>query len=71
MHGRQQESDAGAASTGVTDHDLEVVRTGYDLWNAGDVEALAGTCFAEDIEYTNSPEWPGQQTYHGAEAVAR
>jgi ketosteroid isomerase-like protein len=50
--------------------EVELVRAGYELWNAGDVAGLAETCFADDIEYWNSPEWPGQRVYRGADTVA-
>lgn len=49
---------------------METVRAGYARWNAGDTAALA-ELFTEDIEYQNSPEWPGQRVYHGADAVIR
>jgi len=55
----------------VTDEEVAVVRAGYERWNAGDVPGLAALCFSADIEYHNSPEWPGQRTYRGADAVAR
>jgi ketosteroid isomerase-like protein len=55
----------------VTDRELAIVIAGYELWNAGDVAGLAARYFDEDIEYHNSPEWPGQRVYRGSEAVAR
>jgi ketosteroid isomerase-like protein len=55
----------------VTEREVELVRAGYELWNAGDVAGLAAMCFADDIEYRNSPEWPGQRVYRGSDAVAR
>jgi ketosteroid isomerase-like protein len=55
----------------VTEREVELVRAGYELWNAGDVAGLAALCFADDIEYRNSPEWPGQRVYRGSDAVAR
>lgn len=54
----------------VTEREVELVRTGYELWNAGDVAGLAALCFADDIEYRNSPEWPGQRVYRGSDVVA-
>jgi ketosteroid isomerase-like protein len=54
----------------VTTQEVELVRAGYELWNAGDVAGLAKLCFADDIEYRNSPEWPGQRVYRGSDAVA-
>ena len=45
------------------------MRRGYQLWNSGDFEGVAALCFADDIEWWNSPEWPGTRTYHGYEAV--
>jgi ketosteroid isomerase-like protein len=53
----------------VSKHEVDLVRTGYERWNDGDFDGLAELCFAEDIEYCNSPEWPGQRVYRGSEAV--
>jgi ketosteroid isomerase-like protein len=61
--------DRGGTSATVSDRDVALVRAGYELWNDGDVAGLAATCFSDDIEYRNSPEWPGQQVYRGAAAV--
>jgi ketosteroid isomerase-like protein len=55
----------------VTEREVALVRAGYERWNAGDVDGLAALCFAHDIEYRNSPEWPGQRVYRGSDAVAR
>jgi ketosteroid isomerase-like protein len=55
----------------VTEREVELVRAGYELWNTGDVAGLAELCFSDDIEYQNSPEWPGQRTYRGSDTVAR
>lgn len=55
----------------VAESDVELVRDGYELWNAGDVAGLAELCFSDDIEYRNSPEWPGQRVYRGSETVVR
>jgi ketosteroid isomerase-like protein len=57
--------------TEITQQDLELVRHGYDLWNAGDLRGLAQECWTFDIEWRNAPEWPGQSEYHGAETVVR
>jgi ketosteroid isomerase-like protein len=54
----------------VSKSEVDLVRTGYERWNNGDVDGLAELCFAEDIEYRNSPEWPGQRVYRGPETVA-
>jgi ketosteroid isomerase-like protein len=56
------------SSQRIETHDVDTVRAGYARWNSGDMAALA-ELFTEDIEYHNSPEWPGQRTYHGADAV--
>jgi ketosteroid isomerase-like protein len=53
-----------------SDPRVAVVISGYESWNAGDIPGLAQHFHAE-IEYHNSPEWPGQRVYRGAEAVAR
>lgn len=55
----------------VADSDVKLVRDGYALWNAGDVAGLAALCFSDDIEYRNSPEWPGQRVYRGSDTVVR
>jgi ketosteroid isomerase-like protein len=69
---RDHEPAAGpASSTSVTDRELAIVRAGYELWNSGDIAGLADRYFDEQIEYHNSPEWPGQRVYRGSEAVAR
>jgi ketosteroid isomerase-like protein len=53
----------------VTEQELDLVRRGYERWNVGDFEGVAQLCFARDIEWHNSPEWPGQRTYHGQDVV--
>jgi len=58
------------SSDRIETHHVDTVRAGYARWNSGDMAALA-ELFTEDIEYQNSPEWPGQRTYHGADAVIR
>ena len=58
-------------SAKVSERDVALVRAGYELWNTGDVAGLASLCFSDDIEYQNSPEWPGQRVYRGSDAVAR
>jgi ketosteroid isomerase-like protein len=58
------------SSERIGTRDVETVRDGYTRWNSGDMAALA-ELFTEDIEYQNSPEWPGQRVYHGADAVIR
>ncbi len=74
LAGAALSSDATVAdrtnSETVGTHDVQAVRAGYERWNAGDTAALADL-FTEDIEYQNSPEWPGQRVYHGADTVIR
>jgi ketosteroid isomerase-like protein len=53
----------------VTSEELDLVRRGYELWNSGDFEGVAELCFADDIEWWNSPEWPGTRVYHGYDTV--
>ena len=48
-----------------------MVRAGYEMWNAGDVEGMAALCLSDDLEWHNSPEWPGQRVYNGSSRVAR
>lgn len=58
------------SSERIGTRDVETVRAGYARWNSGDTAALV-ELFTEDIEYQNSPEWPGQHVYYGANAVIR
>ena len=53
----------------MTPEELDLVRRGYELWNSGDFEGVAELCFADDIEWWNSPEWPGTRVYHGYDTV--
>ncbi len=53
----------------MTPEELELVRRGYELWNSGDFEGVAALCFAQDIEWWNSPDWPGTRIYHGLDEV--
>jgi uncharacterized protein len=52
----------------VTEQELDLVRRGYERWNVGDFESVARG-FADDIEWQNSPEWPGARTYRGRREV--
>ena len=47
---------------------IDLVRRGYALWNAGELEAVA-EMWSEDIVWENDPEWPGQTVYRGRSAV--
>jgi ketosteroid isomerase-like protein len=49
---------------------LDMVRGGYELWNAGDVEAVS-RMWSDDFEWHNDPSWPGQQVYYGRDTVVR
>ena len=49
---------------------LELVRRGYELWNAGDLEAVSRT-WSDDFEWHNDPAWPGQRVYYGRDTVVR
>jgi ketosteroid isomerase-like protein len=53
------------ARENVTREELDLVRRGYELWNVGDFKGVAELCFCDDIEWHNSPEWPGTRTYRG------
>jgi ketosteroid isomerase-like protein len=55
----------------VSEHELDLVRAGYEMWNAGDVAGMAALCLSDDIEWHNSPEWPGQRVYRGSSRVTR
>ena len=49
---------------------IAFVRSGYALWNSGDLEQVA-SMWSEDVEWHNAPEWPGQRVYRGrAEVIA-
>jgi ketosteroid isomerase-like protein len=67
----QLASGPDGSSVTVTEREVELVRAGYERWNAGDIAGLAALCFADDIEYRNSPEWPGQRVYQGSDTVVR
>jgi len=49
---------------------LELVRRGYELWNAGDLEAVS-RMWSDDFEWHNDPAWPGQRVYYGRDTVVR
>lgn len=68
---RANEPGAAPSAASVSDRELALVRAGYEIWNAGDIAGLAERFFHKDIEYHNSPEWPGQPVYRGSDAVAR
>lgn len=70
FHDREGPGDADRAPA-VSDRDLSLIHDGYQLWNEGDIQGLAATCFSEDIEFLASPEWPGHRTYRGREEVTR
>jgi ketosteroid isomerase-like protein len=43
---------------------MELVQHGYDLWNAGEMEA-AKVMFAPDLVMTTPPDWPDAITSNG------
>jgi ketosteroid isomerase-like protein len=49
---------------------LAFVRRGYELWNQGDISAVA-EMWSDDFEWHNDPSWPGQQVYYGRDTVVR
>ena len=49
---------------------LAFVRSGYALWNKGDVSAVA-EMWSDDFEWHNDPSWPGQTVYYGRDSVVR
>ena len=49
---------------------LEFVRRGYELWNKGDISAVAAM-WSDDFEWHNDPSWPGQTVYYGRDTVVR
>ena len=46
------------------DEKIAFVRSGYALWNSGDLERVA-EMWSDDVEWQNPPEWPGQRVYRG------
>jgi ketosteroid isomerase-like protein len=49
---------------------LAFVRSGYELWNKGDVSAVS-RMWSDDFEWHNDPSWPGQRIYYGRDTVER
>jgi uncharacterized protein len=49
---------------------LAFIRQGYELWNAGDISAVA-QMWSDDFEWHNDPSWPGQTVYYGRDTVVR
>lgn len=49
---------------------LAFVRSGYELWNKGDISAVS-RMWSDDFEWHNDPSWPGQQIYYGRDTVER
>jgi ketosteroid isomerase-like protein len=49
---------------------LAFIRRGYELWNQGDVTAVA-RMWSDDFEWHNDPSWPGQRVYYGRDTVVR
>jgi ketosteroid isomerase-like protein len=49
---------------------LAFVKRGYELWNAGDLSAVA-QMWSDDFEWHNDPSWPGQTVYYGRDAAER
>jgi ketosteroid isomerase-like protein len=49
---------------------LAFVRRGYELWNQGDLSAVA-QMWSDDFEWHNDPSWPGQTIYYGRDTVVR
>jgi ketosteroid isomerase-like protein len=57
---------------GLSETDLEMMRSGYSLWNEGDIDGVVDRCLAKDIEFHLGSEWPGLDSrYYGADEVAR
>jgi ketosteroid isomerase-like protein len=52
----------------MAESNVEVVRQGFEAFNRGDIDTLAGL-WHPDIEWTPPPELPDSQTYHGHAAV--
>ena len=54
----------------ILDETLTFVRRGYELWNQGDLSAVA-RMWSDDFEFHTAPEWPGQRVYRGRESAVR
>ena len=46
------------------------IKRGYELWNEGDLSAVA-EMWSDDFELHTAPEWPGQRVFYGREAAIR
>jgi ketosteroid isomerase-like protein len=57
------------AHAAITQEEFDLAMRGYELWNAGDFDRVAEVCFADDIEWSNAPDWPGTRTYRGVDEV--
>lgn len=55
----------------MSQENVELVQRGYDLWNAGQMDA-AKVMFAADLVMSTPPDWPDEITSRGRdEAFAR
>jgi hypothetical protein len=47
-----------------------MMRTGYRLWNDGDIDGMVARCLHSEVEFHPSPEWPGvSSVYQGHDEV--
>ena len=49
---------------------LAFVKRGYELWNEGDLSAVAAM-WSDDFELHTAPEWPGQHVFYGRDAAVK
>jgi ketosteroid isomerase-like protein len=58
------------ARQALDDDLLAFIKRGYQLWNEGDLSAVA-SMWSDDFELHTAPEWPGQHVFYGREAAVR
>jgi ketosteroid isomerase-like protein len=54
----------------MSQENVEIVRTGIEAWNAGDMDALRET-YDPDATMRNAGDWPEPGPFEGREAVMR
>jgi uncharacterized protein len=54
----------------MSQENVEVVRAGFEAWNAGDMDALREV-YDPDVIWRAPPDWPEPGPYVGREAVMR
>ena len=54
----------------MSQENVEIVRAGFEAWNAGDMDALREV-YDPDVIWRGPPDWPEPGPYVGREAVMR